>query len=641
VGTFGEGLFRYDGRGFTPVRSQSGASPHNITGIEFNPDGTMWIVSWREGLWRYDRTNFFNLSTNIGLKNLNLLAGHLDARGVLWFGGRLDGLARYDGQRLTYLADEGVVTGSSVFGITEDPDHTLWIANWVRGVFRYDGEKFENFTKAKGQLAENGVVDILRDARGTHWFATGTDGGGISRFDDAIWSSLDERDGLVHPATYSIAEAPPGTLWIGTPHGLTRYQLSHDRPRAPRVKVRTDQGEFAEFTAVPSVMTRQRVLFKLSVTDFKSRPDHRIYRYRVTAGKPPETSSTGQIYYRKQPGWSPAITAAQLEWTTNTPGQYAFEFQFIDRDLNYSPPTGGTLTVVPPWYRDARVLGPTIAANAALLGVAIISTVRSRQRKREAERLRELLLMEERKAREAAEIANTAKSQFLASMSHELRTPLNAIIGYSEMVQEIAEEDGNDAYVPDLQKIQAAAKHQLGLVNDILDLSKIEAGKMTLFIEEFDVAKLVHEVEATVQPLVAKNANRQETAYPADIGTMRADQTKVRQTLFNLLSNASKFTEKGTIRLEASRTSAPDQIIFRVTDTGIGMTPEQLGKLFQAFSQAEVSTSKKYGGTGLGLAISKKFCQMMGGDLTVDSEFGKGSTFIVTLPTVISTDRGA
>src|SRR5262249_55440547 len=162
-------------------------------------------------------------------------------------------------------------------------------------------------------------------------------------------------------------------------------------------------------------------------------------------------------------------------------------------------------------------------------------------------------------------------------------------------------------------KVVAAAKHQLSLVNDILDLSKIEAGKMTLFLEEFDVAKLVSEVAATVQPLIAKNANRLEVSCPAEIGMMRTDQTKVRQTLFNLLSNASKFTERGTISLRVSPSPSsthPSTLNFVVTDTGIGMTPEQLGKLFQAFEQAEASTTKKYGGTGLGLAISRKFCRL-------------------------------
>jgi signal transduction histidine kinase len=220
-------------------------------------------------------------------------------------------------------------------------------------------------------------------------------------------------------------------------------------------------------------------------------------------------------------------------------------------------------------------------------------------------------------------------------MSHELRTPLNAILGYSEMLQEEAQDIGQQGFIPDLQKIHGAGNHLLGLINDILDLSKIEAGKMTLYLEEFEVEKLVREVAATVQPLVAKNGNQLEVDCPANLGGMRADVTKVRQTLFNLLSNASKFTENGRIRLAVARSSLNSQLStlnFTVTDTGIGMTPEQLGRLFAAFSQADASTSRKFGGTGLGLAISRKFCQLMGGDLTVTSELGHGSTFTITLP---------
>ncbi len=229
--------------------------------------------------------------------------------------------------------------------------------------------------------------------------------------------------------------------------------------------------------------------------------------------------------------------------------------------------------------------------------------------------------------------ATQAKSQFLANMSHELRTPLNAIIGYSELLLEELDDDGQTQFAEDLRKIHAAARHQLGLINDILDLSKIEAGKMALFLETFDIGRMVDEVVSTIRPMTAKSGNRLEVSCPTDIGTMRADQTKVRQILFNLLSNANKFTQSNLIRLEVGQDpEAPRNLLFRVTDRGIGMTPEQLGRLFRPFTQAEASTTRRYGGTGLGLSISRSFCEMMGGQLTVVSEAGKGSTFTVRLP---------
>ncbi len=237
-------------------------------------------------------------------------------------------------------------------------------------------------------------------------------------------------------------------------------------------------------------------------------------------------------------------------------------------------------------------------------------------------------------ARDAAEEANRTKSAFLANMSHELRTPMNAIIGYSEMLIEDAEDTGHEDAIPDLKKIHSAGKHLLGLINDVLDLSKIEAGKMTLYLEEFSVPDMVAEVTATIQPLVAKNGNTLAVECGPALGRMRADVTKVRQTLFNLLSNAAKFTQGGRITLAVLREPHDDgdRMVFRVADTGIGMTEAQLGRLFQAFVQADDSTTRKYGGTGLGLAISRRFCQLMGGDITVASEPGKGTVFTASLP---------
>ena len=234
-------------------------------------------------------------------------------------------------------------------------------------------------------------------------------------------------------------------------------------------------------------------------------------------------------------------------------------------------------------------------------------------------------------ARDAADEANRTKSSFLANMSHELRTPLNAIIGYSEILQEDAADKDDKAPIDDLQKIESAGRHLLGLINNILDLSKIEAGKMDVFIEAVDIQALVKEVLSIVKPLADKSENVIEVICPADIGSFRSDQTKVKQCLLNLLSNANKFTSKGTLTLTVAREGG-SQVCFRVSDTGVGMTQEQLGRLFQAFSQADASTTKRFGGTGLGLAITKHFCTMLGGDVTVESTPGKGSTFTIRLP---------
>jgi signal transduction histidine kinase/DNA-binding response OmpR family regulator/HAMP domain-containing protein len=371
---------------------------------------------------------------------------------------------------------------------------------------------------------------------------------------------------------------------------------------------------------------------------------------------------SGERMLRASTGWTDPSNSLRLP-----PGEGLSEQALLTGQLHYTPDVTKAAAYVPslatgaeldvPLLIDGRPVGVlviesehteafdqqdfaalTTVANQLSIALTRARLYRSLQQELVERRAAEVALQQ---AKEAAEAANQAKSSFLANMSHELRTPLNAIIGYSEMMIEEASDSDEQTLVPDLQKVQSSGRHLLGLINDILDISKIEAGKMDLFFERFVVEDMLRDVISTISPLAEKNHNRFIVDAPDEIGMLNADLTKVRQVLLNLLSNACKFTEDGTITLRVQTVDGhepqptvyhPLSIVFEVADSGIGMTSEQIANLFQPFTQADASTTRKYGGTGLGLAISRSFCQMMGGDITVQSALGQGSRFTVTLP---------
>jgi len=570
---------------------------------------------------------------------------HSDDSGVLWLGlsnfnlnGTVTnrGAVRYDGKRFEYIPSPDGSIGDGILDIAEGPKNSVWFAT-SGGLRSFERGKSTILTRVPGLAGNAPITRIFKDRSGR--YLLGTEGNGVLVFNGTLWSRIGTGDGLGSDTVHSIVQDTLGHYWFGTPNGLTRYVPSPKTPASPIVTVfgeSSDHGKDLTHSAVPQ---GRPVMLSFNTVDFKTLPANRLYRHQIIPGENriPDDQS-----------WSEPRADNTFEWKPESSGKWTFAVQFIDRDLNVSPPALRFFNVVPLWYQDPRIMGPSGIVFLALSGWAVVARMLYFKKRREAESLRRRLQEQERrtaeelqtkneqlqKANEAAMAASQAKSQFLANMSHELRTPLNAIIGYSEMLQEEADDLGTPEIKPDLQKIHGAGKHLLGLINDILDLSKIEAGKMSLYLETFEIQTLLDEVSATVQPLVQKNGNQLILEVDADIGSMRADITKVRQTLFNLLSNASKFTDKGTIRLRARRQA--ENLVFEVIDSGIGMTPEQVSRLFQAFAQADSSTSRKYGGTGLGLALSRKFCQLMGGDMTVVSEAGKGSTFTATIPAQVT-----
>jgi hypothetical protein len=771
-----------DGEILSVLTNSAGRPGHAFTCLTRAVDGAIWAGTASNGVVRFAGPDGgVTLVRTNGILAHRVNAIHCDASGAVWMA-TAAGLVRNAGTNWTEFTTTSGASGGAMEVIESGPDGSVWFGSWQRGLSRFDGQRIHLVEPDPARFVPSGVFKIFRAADDTLWFSSGN---GVTRHDGIAWVSLDEGDGLLPgfvDGIDTIAEDANGGIWLGGANGLTRYQPVAATNPTPAVLVQTDQVH-TNLQALPHITAGRLVTFKVNAVDFRTRPDKRLYRYAMVPGRVDIAPAKADA------AWQPATRTPELEWPSKSAGEYTFFAQSIDRDLNYSLPAVVHLTIVPPWYANAFIMVPSGGAVAGLVGWAFVARSLVVRRKREAEQLREQMLVQEREARrkiedsevlysslvvnldqwlirkdldlrftfvnepfckffgttpsevigktdhdlvdqefaeqvrdvdrsviatgqpvarealvrsprrpdeprwvdftetalrdasgriigvqilvwditqrklaeeqlklakQAADAANQAKSTFLANMSHELRTPLNAIIGYSEMLQEEAADTGQEAFVPDLEKIHGAGKHLLGLINDVLDLSKIEAGKMTLYLEEFDVAKLVREVAATVQPLITKNGNRLEVECPADLGTMHADVTKVRQTLFNLLSNASKFTEQGAITLtvaadvsprqtsselsEKSAARSRAQLQFIVRDTGIGMTPEQLNKLFQAFSQADASTSRKYGGTGLGLAISRKFCQLMGGDITVQSEHGKGSTFTVTLPAVVAAD---
>lgn len=647
-----------------------------ITDVTQAPDGSIWILT-QNGIVRFRQNDIRTFTRADGLQNEGSGTAEWDAEGRLWFKhANPGGITRYDGKRfeslqpppgkswpdrisrmrlfgtnqiwlaapsgawlyngtnLTVFTSTNGLPSSDTSDFAAADDGSTLIATWG-GIARFDGSKSTtNYLAARDGLSDNRVYEIFRDSRKIWWFAT--IGGGLSRWDGKVWSTLTTFDGLSGNGIRGIMEGPEGVYWISTEAGLTRYEPNKTKPNSPRLEIAAEL-DYGDRPNLPPIEIGQRVRFKFDTPDIRTRPETRRYRWMLAPG-----AFLASALPSTQ--WTDGSSATEFDRVFDQKGAYTVAVQYIDRDFNYSDPTVRHFSIYLPWQQNAWIIMPAGASIFGLFGTSLFFGFRYYTKRREAERLRDQMLDQERRARHAletknaqlerardlAESASRTKSTFLANMSHELRTPLTAIIGFTEILQSEVDASAKPEQAEDLNRIYDSAKHLLGLINGILDLSKIEAQKMELHLENFAIKPLVDDVAHMMKPLVEKKSNELAVVCPPDIGMMHADPVKVRQSLLNLLGNANKFTDNGRVTLSVARQGS--QIQFAVSDTGIGMAPDQIAKLFQAFTQGESSTARKYGGTGLGLTITKHFAEMMGGTISVASEPGQGSTFTILLP---------
>ena len=602
LGTAG-GLSRYDGTRFTTFTTEDGLADNWVWSLWEDRQGYLWI-STSGGLSRYDGNQFTTFTTEEGLAHNHVNSLVEDRQGNLWIGTYGGGLSRYDGTRFTTFTTEEGLASNHVGSIVEDRQGYLWISS-SGGLSRYDGTQFTTFTSEDG-LARNEVGRILEDQQGHLWIPTL---GGPSRYDGLVFQTLSRKDGLVADQVGRIYQDRHGDVWLASKNGLTRYRPQDTFPPAIHLADVLADRRYGPVRELRLPSSQEFVTFAFQGRSMTTRPDGIVYVYRLQ-GYEDEWRSTH---------------ATEVEYTDLPRGDYVFQVKAVDRDLNYSEPATVTVEVHPPYAQIGWVSALSVAV---VLIVGLGARLMWKDRKlRLANQVLTTINQDLDQARGEAEAANHAKSLFLANMSHEIRTPMNAILGYAQLLRRSPDLAPDHQHA--MQTIQQSGDHLLNLINDVLDISKIEAGRMELSPSDFDLQALLEtlgvmfELQCQEKGLEWRLEGVGDESLP-----VHGDEDKLRQVLINLLGNAVKFTQTGRVVLRFMP-QPEDQYRFEVVDTGLGLAPEDQETLFQAFQQGAAGSQQ--GGTGLGLTIVQRQLQLMGAALEVDSALGHGACFGFTV----------
>ncbi len=613
-------------------RVPPGLPSSDVYSVTRDTEGTLWVAT-DSGLSRLEGKAFRTLGIRDGLPGIRLRMMTATSDGAIWAGAAGGGLVRvHEGKVELFGPSEGLPP-ATVYSLREDPDGTLWGGTLGGGLILGRKGRFRTFTTRDG-LHDDTVYEALDDRLGNLWL---TSNRGVSRVSRSEIASFEAgRLGAIPVRLFGLAEGlrsaecngagepagirtRDGRLWLATLGGAAVLDPGAAEPPAPVAVPRIEQ-----------VLVDGRSLPRVSGVVLPAGRETLEIRYTAPVYRIPERARFRYTLAGFDDHPVDAGSRRTAIYTNLAPGTYEFSVSVSADGAPFGPPGAPLAIRVEPrlhqtwWFRGfclACAIGAAWGLHA--VRVRLLNARATELHALVADRTRKLILEKER-----TEEANRAKSRFLANVSHELRTPLNAIIGYADLLTEQADERNLADFSQDLGRIRRAAEHQLTLVNDVLDLAKVEAGRLDVTVSPVALAPFLTDLVATVEPMVRRNGNRLEAAGVEGAGTIRTDPTRLRQILLNLLSNAARHTSNGVVRLEALRDGT--DAVFLVRDTGVGMSPEDLAALFQAFSQ--VGSVDARGGTGLGLEISRRLARLLGGDLTVESAPAHGSTFTLRLP---------